>query len=113
MPMIDPKTLASVAANTDTDLHTVTALKRLSVFGLVVTNYSGLDATVKIMLTDGANTVKAYWFSNVVKAGNAAPIGDTVEVCVKNSLRTAPAGYKVRVNSDQANVSFQLDGTED
>jgi hypothetical protein len=111
--MIDPKTLASVAANTDTDLHTVTAGKRLSVLGLLVTNYSGSDATVKIMLTDAANVVKAYWFSNVVKAGSAAPIGDTVEVCSKSSLRTAPAGDKVRVFSSQANVSFQIDGTED
>lgn len=113
MPMIDPKTLASVTASTDTDLHTVTEGKRLSVLGLLVTNYSGVDATVKVMLTDAANVVKAYWFSNVVKAGAAAPIGDCVEVCAKNSLRTAPAGYKIRVNSSQANVSFQLDGTED
>lgn len=113
MPMIAPKTLASVTASTDTDLHTVTAGKRLSVLGLLVTNYSGSDATVKVMLTDGTNTLKSYWFSNVVKAGSAAPIGDSVEVCAKNSLRTAPAGYKVRVNSNQANVSFQLDGTED
>lgn len=107
MPMIDPKTLASVTGSTDTDLHTVTALKRLSVFGLTVTNYSGADAVVKVMLTDGSNTVKAYWFNNTVKSG------DTVEVCSKSCLKTAPAGYKVRVNSSQANVSFQLDGTED
>lgn len=107
MPMIDPKTLASVTAATDTDLHTVTAGKRLSVLGLTVTNYSASDAIVKVMLTDGANTLKAYWFNNTIKAG------DTVEVCGKNCLKTGPAGYKVRVNSAQANVSFQLDGTED
>lgn len=107
MPMIDPKTLATVSANTDTDMHTVTALKRLSVLGLTVTNYSATDAVVKVMLTDGSNTLKAYWFSNTVKAG------DTVEVCSKSCLKTAPAGYKVRVNSGQANTSFQLDGTED
>lgn len=113
MPMIDPKTLASVVANTDTDLHTVTAGKRLSVLGLTITNYSGSDAIVKVMLTDAANVVKAYWFSNTVKAGSAAPQGDTVEVCSKSCLKTAPSGYKVRVNSSQANVSFQIDGTED
>lgn len=113
MPMIDPKTLASVSANTDTDLHTVTVGKQLRVLGMLVTNYSGSDATVKVMLTDAANVVKAYWFSNVIKAGAAAPLGDSVEVCAKNSLRTAPSGNKVRVYSSQANVSFQLDGTED
>jgi len=105
--MIDPKTLASVVANTDTDLHTVTAGKRLSVLGLTVTNYSASDASVKIMLTDGANILKSYWFNNTIKAG------DTVEVCSKSCLKTVPAGYKVRVNSSQANVSFQVDGTED
>jgi hypothetical protein len=105
--MIDPKTLATVTASTDTDLHTVTAGKRLSVLGLTVTNYSGVDAVVEVMLTDGSNTLKSYWFNNTVRAG------DTVEVCSKSCLKTAPAGYKVRVNSAQANTSFQIDGTED
>jgi hypothetical protein len=105
--MIDPKTLASVTASTDTDLWAVTSGKRASVLGLTVTNYSGSDAVVKVMHTTSGNALQSYLFNNTVKSG------DTVEVCSKNCLKTIPSTNKIRVNSAQANVSFQADGTED
>lgn len=96
--------VASVTANTDTDLISVTSGKTAMVLGLVVANYSGSSATIKAWVTDSSNTLKGY-----IIAPSVLGDGSSIHIDTKLVLTSTD---KIRVWSDQGNVSFYASGDE-
>lgn len=96
--------LASVTANTETQLVQVTSGKTLSISDFTICNYSGSSAAVEVKLNTSADALRAY----LVPPGTNLALGGILSMkgMVGQSLD------KFTVKSSQANVSFLLSGME-
>ena len=97
-------TLATVTPSTDTDLAQPASLYTVVGFSLTIANYSGSPSTVKVLLTNSSNTLKAY-----VLAPISLTDGQTLTI---DSSWVLTSQDKIRVNSSQGNVSFLANGDE-
>jgi len=98
--------LASVAANTLTDLISPTASKEIAIVGLIICNDESTNtAAVAVTLTSSGNTKGVVWKGSLVA-------GESVHIDTKLFIAASATPDKVRVLSDQANVSFIASGDE-
>lgn len=95
--------LASVTANTDTDLLVGATGKETISLTLIVTNYSATGAAIEIKATDESNVLQGYYYYRTIDTGETIALDFKIVIM---------PGEKIRVKSSQANTSFIVCGDE-
>jgi hypothetical protein len=97
---------SSPSATTSTDLYTVPAAKSTVCSSISICNRGATQTTFRVSISQGGVTItnKDYLYYDVTLAGN-----DTFIATIGVTLATTD---KIRVYAGNANLSFQIFGTE-
>ena len=93
--------LPTVTPATETDLAQDLTGQETAVFSIIVHNYAGAQAVIEVKVTDSANTFKAYLFNDTLDDAKSLFIDSKIFLNDED---------KIRVVSDQGNVSFIASG---
>lgn len=103
---LKPWTLASVMANTMTDLVAPTANNEVAIVGLKICNTGTASADVTVTLTNSAGTTKATLLKQTIAAG------ETINDDSKVFIAASATPDKIRVLSTLSTMSFCASGDE-
>ncbi len=100
-------TLASITADTETDLVSPDTGAEVAIVGLIICNTdTSFTATVAVKLTDSDNSAKGTIWSGSLAAG------ESVHIDTKLFIAASTTPDKLRVISSVAAVSFLASGDE-